>query len=58
MTEQIKWMTEIPERCDHPKECIRQHFNIWENPSYICEKCGHKMDVYEYKNKYIFYKGD
>ena len=31
---------EIPERCDHPKECISKlSFDIMDQPGRICTKC-------------------
>lgn len=40
-------MTEVKERCDHPKEFLNLYFDILDRPYYSCEKCGSDISVNE-----------
>lgn len=37
----IKDMTELPERCDHPENCLGPNgFDLLDQPYRKCSKCG------------------
>lgn len=49
MGKRIKWMTELPERCDHPEECLILDFDLLDMPLLTCQKCGYKMGKDEHQ---------
>lgn len=42
-------MTELPERCDHPEECLILDFDLLDMPLLTCQKCGYKMGKDEHQ---------
>jgi hypothetical protein len=54
----VPWMTELPERCDHPNEYLKMEFDMLDQPYWQCQKCGYSMckDEKIYREKQDKYK--
>jgi len=46
-------MTEVKERCNHPKDCRTLNFDLLDRPYYHCTKCDSDISTYEAKSKDI-----
>ena len=53
MKKRVRWMTEVKERCNHPKDCRTLNFDLLDRPYYHCTKCDSDIGTYEAKSKDI-----